>query len=94
MADMRADPVILGNVADLLHSASTGLEDGASAAPQVPDAGDCTGPVAALLAHLAASAGLVVDGTSAAAAATADSSKVYTQTDQDAADGMPRLEGD
>lgn len=81
------EPGELDGVARRLRSGSDSLE-GASSPPPAPEAGDCTAPIAAVLAYLTESTAGVVEGVGAAGDAVAECNSDYLEADRNEAEAM------
>jgi hypothetical protein len=89
--DFQTDPGVIANLAKMLHSGADSLDSLAGSVPGVPDAGDLSGQMAALIAKQVGAAGEMAVGVSAAADAVTQGGKAYTETDHAAQRSLPHV---
>lgn len=88
---MRADPQVLGMVADGLRRTGQSLDEAGADRPAAPAAGEDTGLMATVLAHLFDGAGNLVTGMLEAADRIDLARTRYTVQDQSGADSLQEL---
>jgi hypothetical protein len=81
MNGYRFVPGAAGRIARRLDTAGTALDDCAVGAPEAPDAGLCTAPVAAVLALFAESLDGIVDGLRDTANTVVYNKQVYVKAE-------------
>lgn len=87
----KADPGVITNLASMLHSGATSLNDLAGSVPGVPDAGAVSGQMSALIAKQVDAAGEIAVGVGAAADAVTKGGTAYTETDHAVQQSMPHV---
>jgi hypothetical protein len=81
------DPALLGGIAGRLRRAGDELDALGGSMPDTPDAGEVSGALGAVLAHLAAGAGNLVVGLREVGDRVTSSRDGYVDADTDAARG-------
>jgi hypothetical protein len=87
----QADPGVIANLAKMLHGGADSLNNLAGSVPGVPDAGDVSGQMSALIAKQVDAAGEIAIGVGAAADAVAQGGTAYTETDHAAQQSLPHV---
>lgn len=77
-----ADPAQMETMASTLRNAGLTLDSVGSSAPSAPDAGEVTADIAAVIGHLANSAGELVVGVAAAGDAVAQGGADYAEAEE------------
>jgi hypothetical protein len=87
----NADPGLIQGLGKKLRSGSDSLNNLAGGVPGVPDAGDMSGIMGAVIAKQVQAAGELATGVGAAASVLADNARSYDESDQQAKRALPHL---
>jgi hypothetical protein len=90
-AGFTADQGLIDNLARMLRGGADSLNGLAGSVPGVPDAGDVSGEMAALIAKQVDAAGEIAVGVGAAATAVTQGGQAYAATDEGVHQSLPHV---